>query len=343
MKRTLSMLTFLLAISANAGKCNARAENAAPPEPGAATSESARSIVPAPVKKHSAKDSAKDNSQSATPASAHKDKPKRAPVFPSDIRMERNVAYLPEGRKELADLYFPAQMPAGKKLPALVWIHGGGWVGGTRDSGREISVCSELARNGYVMMSIDYTLADKERPVWPKNLWDCKTAVRWLRKNADRLGVDPERIGVAGGSAGGHLALMVAMTTPSDGLDPTEPYADTSCAVKCAIDMYGITDIAAWHDTPMLGKTNAEAPELYRAASPVTYARKITVPVLICHGTADALVNVRQAELLDAALKRAGAEYQCEIIPGAVHTFDLNPKQRDLRPLVLKFLGQHLH
>jgi acetyl esterase/lipase len=267
-------------------------------------------------------------------------KPKTAPVFPTDIRVERCVNYLPDGRTERADLYFPLEMPKDKKLPGIVWIHGGGWTGGTRDAKREISVCSDLARNGYVVMSIDYLLSEKKQAVWPTNLWDCKTAVRWLRKNAEHLGVNPGNIGVAGGSAGGHLAAMVALTTPGDGLDPQEPFGDVSCAVKCCVDLYGIADIGTYHDATMLGKTFAEAPELYRAASPVTYVRSNSVPILICHGTADTTVSVKQSELFAEKLKQAGVEHQLEIIPGAVHTFDLLPPQRDLRPTVLKFLDR---
>jgi len=263
-------------------------------------------------------------------------------AFPPDIRVERDVAFLAAGREEKADLYFPLEIPPSAKLPAVVMIHGGGWNGGQRDGKRELNIGSTLARNGYVGMSIDYQLAKGARAVWPTNLWDCKTAVRWLRVNAERLHLDPDRIGVIGGSAGGHLASMVALTTPADGLDPAAPYGDTSCAVKCCVDMYGIADIGTYHDVKMLGKTFAEAPELYRLASPITYVRSNSPPMLILHGTADTTVNVKQSELFAAALKQVGAKHELVIIPGAKHTFDLQPPQRDLRPLVLKFLDAHL-
>ena len=278
----------------------------------------------------------------STGGAADEPRSKSGPTFPADIRVDRNAAFLGAGRKEKADLYFPLEMPKGKKLPAVVWIHGGGWVNGRRDAEREINVCSTLVRNGYVAMSIEYVLSDKKQAVWPTNLWDCKTAVRWLRQNAERLGVDPERIGVMGGSAGGHLAAMVALTTSADGLDPSEPYGDVSCRVNCGVDFYGIADLGSYHDVTMLGKTFAEAPELYRLASPVTYVRSNSVPMLICHGTADTTVNPNQSELFDEVLTQAGVEHHLEMIPGAVHTFDLQPPQRDLRPLVLDFFGRHL-
>ncbi len=273
---------------------------------------------------------------------AQETKSKAAPEFPSDIRVERGVNYLPEGRKQKADLYFPLAMTKEKKLPAVVIIHGGGWVSGMRDAKREINEGSTLARNGYVAMSIDYILSDKKQAVWPTNLWDCKTAVRWLRKNSARLGIDPERIGVMGGSAGGHLAAMVSLTIPADGLDPAEPLGEVSCTVKCGVDFYGIADIATYHDATMLGKTFAEAPELYRAASPVTYVRSNSVPILICHGTADTTVNIKQSESFDKVLTQAGVEHHLEIIPNASHSFDLQPPQKDLCPLVLGFLDKHL-
>ena len=269
-------------------------------------------------------------------------KPKAPPVFPTDIRVERDVSYLPAGRTEKADLYFPLKMAKGEKLPAVVLIHGGGWNNGERDGRREIEIGSTLARHGYIAMSIDYKLAYGKYIVWPTNLWDCKTAVRWLRVNADRLGVDPKRIGVQGGSAGGHLAAMVALTTPSDGLDPAEPYGDVSCAVSCCVDMYGISDVGTYHDAKMLGKTFAEAPELYKVASPVTYVRSNSPPFLIMCGTADTVVNPKQSELLAKTLKDAGAQEQLVIITDAPHSFDFEPKQRDLRPLVLGFLDKHL-
>lgn len=264
------------------------------------------------------------------------------PAFPAEVRVDPGVAFLPEGRKERADLYFPLELAKSKRLPAVVIIHGGGWSGGQRDAAREINIGSTLARNGYIGMSIDYKLSYNKQPVWPTNLWDCKTAVRWLRVNAEKLGVDPDRIGVIGGSAGGHLAAMVALTTPADGLDPAAPFGNDSCAVQCGIDMYGPADLPTYHDVGMLGKTFAEAPELYRQASPTTYARSSSVPMLILHGTADTTVSVKQSELFAAKLKAAGAEHELVIIPDAPHTFHLQPKQRDLRPVVLGFLDRHL-
>ena len=135
---------------------------------------------------------------------------------------------------------------------------------------------------------------------------------------------------------------MVALTTPKDGFDPPAPYGDISCAVRCCVDMYGIANIASYHDVKMLGKTIAEAPELYRQASPVTYVRSDSVPFLILHGTADTTVSIDQSKELAEVLRKAGVEHEFVSIPDAPHTFDLQPEQRDLRPVVLGFLDKHL-
>jgi acetyl esterase/lipase len=261
---------------------------------------------------------------------------------PADIRTEREVPYLGAGRSELADLYLPLEIPKGERVPAVVIIHGGGFTGGHRDAARELNIGGTLARNGYVGMSVDYALADIGRPTWPQNLFDCKTAVRWLRANADRLRIDPNHIGVIGGSAGGTLASLVTLTQPNDGLDPEGPYGNFPCQVQCGVDMYGVASMAEWHDSVMFGKTSDEAPELYKMASPLTYARSDAPPMLILHGTADKTVDVSQSEKFAEALKAKGATFEIEIIPDAPHSFSLQPKEKDLRPVVLAFFDKYL-
>jgi acetyl esterase/lipase len=261
---------------------------------------------------------------------------------PEGVRIERDVAYLEPGRTEKADLYMPASLPEGTRRPAVVIIHGGGWTGGDKGAAREINIGTNLALRGYVGMSINYVLSTKGLVTWPQNLHDAKTAVRWLRKNADRLQIDPEHIGVIGGSAGGQLAAMVALTGPGDGLDPAGPYGEYSCRVQCAVDLYGPADLLGTHDIAMLGKTRAEAPELYRAASPTTYIDKGDPPILILHGTADKSVDFKQSEIFAASLQAAGVEHELVLVPDAPHTFHLQPTQRDLRPLVLGFFDKHL-
>lgn len=255
------------------------------------------------------------------------------------IRTEHDIDFLGADRKEKADLYLPTNPQPGQKFPAVVIIHGGGWSGGEKRAAREINIGTTLALNGYVGMSIDYVLANSEHPgpTWPQNLHDCKTAVRWLRANAARLQVDPAHIGVIGGSAGGHLAAMVGLCGGE--LDPP---GEGDCRVQCAVDLYGPVLWFEQRDLAMFRKTRAEAPELYKQADPRTHIDRSDPPLLILHGTADKTVAVADSEALAAAMKAAGAAHQIEIIPDAPHTFHLQPKQRDLRPLVLGFFDKYL-
>jgi acetyl esterase/lipase len=263
------------------------------------------------------------------------------PTEPSDFRVVSDVTYLLEDRAEKADLYLPS-ISEGKRVPAVVIIHGGGFRLGSKDSPREVNIGENLARHGYIGMSIDYALAAEGKPEWPRILHDCKTAVRWLRANAERLQIDPDRIGVIGGSAGGTLASLVAMTLPSDGLDPATPLGELSCSVCCGVDLYGVSDIGKWSDTVLFDKTLAEAPELYRQGSPISYVRPDGVPQLIIHGTGDETVAMEQSVDFAKALKEAGSPHELIIVQDAPHSFHLEPEQRDLRPAVLGFFDRYL-
>lgn len=264
---------------------------------------------------------------------------------PATVRIEKDVGYLGADRTEKADLYLPGNIVPGERRPGIVIIHGGGWSSGDKAAARERNIGTTLAQHGYVCLSINYLLskAGATELLWPRNLHDCKTAVRWLRKHAERLQLDPDQIGTIGGSAGGHLATMVALTGAKDGLDPAAPDGQFSCRVQAAVNLYGPADLVAWQDLSMLGsKKRSAAPKLYRAASLATYADKNDPPVLIIHDTADKVVDVRQSENFAAALARAGTPHQLVIVEGAEHGFHLEPKQQDLRPLVVGFFDQNL-
>ncbi len=269
-------------------------------------------------------------------------KPAPLPPAPAGVVIEENVAYLAPGRSETADLYLPARRDPSVRSPAVVIIHGGGFTGGDKAAAREFNIGTTLALHGYVGMSINYALASKDHPTWPQNLQDCMTAVRWLRKNADRLQIDAAHIGTIGGSAGGHLAAMLAVASSKDGLDPAGPYGELSCRVQCAVPMYGAYDFTERGDLTMIGKTREQAPQAYRAASPILYLQRSTPPMLLLCGTADSAATVAQSERFAVALKKAGVEHELVLVENAPHSFHLQPKQRDLRPLVLGFFDKHL-
>ena len=289
----------------------------------------------APVVKPAAEPASED-----TPAAT-----KKVPVYPKTVAVLKDVAYLGGTRKEKADLYTPLGHDKAKPLPGIIVIHGGGFNDGDKARGRELNICENLTLQGYVCMSINYKLRRTQGQVtWPQSVHDAKAAVRYLRKEAANLGVDPEKIGVIGCSAGCNLAMMLATTGPDDGFDAVkgEPYQDVSARVACAVGFYGAVDLMNYHDMKMFAKTREEAPELYKKGSPITYLDAKDAPMLLVHGTADETVPLSQSESFLKVAKEKDAPCAPEGIPGAPHTFDLQPKQRDLRPLVTAFFDQHL-
>ena len=266
-----------------------------------------------------------------SPAKAHKSRP----PLPEGVVVERDISYLGADRAEKGDLYLPAKREPNRRIPAVLIVHGGGWSGGDKDSAREWNIGGTLASNGYAGFSINYILNNKAKGInaWPQDLYDCKTAVRWLRKNADRYGIDPEHIGAIGGSAGGHLVSMLAVTGPADGLEPDGPYGEFPTRIHCVIDLYGPI---------VFGHCGAIKPTDDLKSSPFTYLDKNDPPVLILHGTADKTVDLERSREFDAALTKAGVEHELVLVEGGVHSFHFQPPQRDLRPLALAFFDKHL-
>mgnify|MGYP000888341580 CR=1 FL=1 len=130
---------------------------------------------------------------------------------PTPVFRLSDVPFLGAGRKEKLDLYFP-NGPRRSDRPAVVFIHGGGFTGGDKAEYRSASVSADLCRAGYVVVSCNYVLGAKDKPgVWPRNIADCRDAVRWMRANADALGLDPDRIAVAGGQRSLNLSNAVAV------------------------------------------------------------------------------------------------------------------------------------
>ncbi len=252
----------------------------------------------------------------------------------ANCRVERDIAYLGTNRTEKADLYLPTNLPPGKLCPVVIVIHGGGWAAGGKGGGRERGFCMTLVENGYAAFSIDYHLSPPKRAKegWPQNIRDCKIAVRWLRQNAPRYGIDPEHIGVMGGSAGGHLAALIGVTGPDSGLEPSEPLAGVSCRVSAVVVFYG----------PILIGTGPVPAGDIPPDSPLKYLNNQSPPFLLLHGTADKGVSIARSREFASALKQAGVEYELIEVEGATHSFGLQLPDRDLRPVVMAFLAKHL-
>lgn len=273
----------------------------------------------------------------------------------------RDLPFLGPDRAEKLDLYLPAAPPAsGGRTPGFIWIHGGGWTGGDKAEARGTEICTTLATAGYVAASINYKLGDR---AWPRNLLDAKNAIRWLRTHAAEHHVDPARIAVGGGSAGGHLALMAGFSAGKSELEPEDIYPGVSSAARCIVNLYGITDLATRGHTDAAGAPTAtrilmenslpsfgaatDGDDVLRLASPVTHATKDVPPVLTFHGRADTIVDYPQAEKLDARLRAVDAICETIYLDGVGHSFDWEnsgstPLPHDLRPTALAFLAKHL-
>ena len=236
------------------------------------------------------------------------------------VRRLTNLNFLPEGRDDKLDLYLPPG-EFKKARPAVLFIHGGGFKTGDKAEFRSASVSADLARAGYVVASCNYVLFSKKNPgVWPQNISDCRNAVRWMRQNAEALGVDPSRIAVAGGSAGGYLALMVGLSEDRAELGGDKD-AKVSAKVSAIIDMYGVTD-SEHHGKETLVNAGPEAERLF---SPIVHVKVGSPPVLILHGSADPTVPLKESEDLAKAMIAAKLDHEFIVIKDAVHTFDLHP------------------
>lgn len=248
--------------------------------------------------------------------------------------VDRDVAFLPEGRAEKLDLYLPPDPKPGIKRAAIVVIHGGGWRLGDKADPREVQMAATLANAGYVVASVNYQLADRDKPSWPTCIQDCREAVAFLRKNADEYAINPDRIGAIGGSAGGNLSLLLGTPDPAQKVAP----------VQAVVALYAPTDlIARKNETQlMFGQSRTQRPDLYKEASPYHQATASFPPTLLIHGTADTVVEPAQSELMAKKLKELGIKHELILVPDAPHTFKLKDDAHDFRDKVLTFFARHL-
>jgi acetyl esterase/lipase len=249
------------------------------------------------------------------------------------------------GRALKLNLLRPKAMPK-EPLPVVVFIFGGGWKAGNRGAG--IGPLSRLVEKGFIGASIEYRLSQEAH--FPAQIEDCKCGVRFLRAKAKDYGIDPNRIGVWGPSAGGHLAALVGTSGGVKDLEGTGGWADQSSRVQAVVDWFGPTDFLQMgrnkieHDSPgspesqLIGGPIQENKEKAAKANPITYVAKDNPPFLIMHGDKDDLVPLGQSELLEAALQKAGVEATLHVVKGAGHGF----RGPELDKMVEDFFVKHL-
>jgi acetyl esterase/lipase len=260
------------------------------------------------------------------------------------VTTERDIVYAKVGTTELKlDLARPAQGEG--PFPAVLVIHGGAWRAGNKaDVG---PILPEFVRHGYVAISPQYRFCP--RATFPAQVHDVKAAVRWIKANAKKYRIDPERIGAIGFSAGGHLALMLGVTSPDDGLEGEISSGAPDSRVKAVVNYFGPTDLGA-RDIPdrskplvkdFLGAAPPEKPELAAKASPRTYLTKGDAPILTFQGTNDPLVPFTQAIKLAEAMTAAGVPGRVELLVGAQHGWGGAELERT-RAETFRFFDQYL-
>lgn len=276
----------------------------------------------------------------------------RRPRTPEGIRAELDIPYAgTDNRRQKLDLYLPNKPGSDKPLPVVAWIHGGAWRGGDKRSGS--GMLAELVASGnYAGVSIGYRLTGEA--IWPVQIHDCKAAIRWIRANAKKYNFEPDRIGVWGSSAGGHL---VAMLGTSGGVKDLEgklgKHTGQSSRVTCVVDYFGPSDLLTMgkypsrmdHDaadspeSKLVGGPLQQTKQAARSASPTTYVSKDDPPFLIVHGDKDPLVPHNQSQRLAEALRKAGVEVLFITIKGAGHG---GFRGEELPRRVKLFLDKHL-
>jgi acetyl esterase/lipase len=242
-----------------------------------------------------------------------------------EVKILKNIEYGKAGKQALIlDLYLPTEETSSPR-PGLIFIHGGGWVSG--DKNEFASQAREMAENGYVAICINYRLSPQFH--YPAALEDAEHAVRWMRANASKYQVDPEKLGAIGASAGGYLAAFLGLP---DAPEITEPYGNESSKVACVVDYYGRMDMTLeqagvkYYDYRriFLGKPKAIALPLYQQASPIKYVTRDASPFFIAHGLKDRQVFPINSIKMAEALEKVNVEASLLLLARSGHGFKGN-------------------
>lgn len=296
--------------------------------------------------------------------------PERRTDFPDGVTGIGNLAYSTlNGYRPLElDLFLPPASAGGGPHPLVIYVHGGGWAGGGRRLSAAFAnwpkVLASMAAQGFVVASISYRFG-REAP-FPAAIHDTKTAILWLRANAGRYGIDRERVGIWGASAGGQLAALAATTCGSAELAPAKiaprlaanverpeaapPLEGQSDCVQAAVTWYGVFDFTTlarpaeprpdYRENPYLGCGNAVCTQAQlRAPSPIAYVTRAAPPFLVIAGDADRTVPTDQSRAFHERLRAAGVTSELVILPGIDHSF-IGPDAETTRATSRRMLGR---
>jgi acetyl esterase/lipase len=261
------------------------------------------------------------------------------------VAHDRGVVYAEvDGRRLRLDVYRPKR--ADGPRPAVLWIHGGGWFFGSRRE-QGLPLLNHLAANGWVGFNVDYRLSPQA--TLPEHVEDVKRAIAWIRAHADELGVDPSFVAITGGSAGGHLTALAALTAG----DFQPGFEAEDCSVQAAVPFYGVYDLLDPAERHLPGlrqivewivmKARADRePERFRAVSPTHRVHAGAPPFFVVHGDADTLVPVAESrEFVERLRSVSAAPVLYAEMKGGQHAFDVIPTVRTVRVLraVERFLA----
>lgn len=254
--------------------------------------------------------------------------------IPKDCKILKDIPYVKNGhQRQKFDLYLPKNYKSKKALPLVIWIHGGGWRKLSKENfGRQ----TFLLKYGFAVASINYRLSIHEK--FPAQIFDAKSAVRYIRKNAEKYHINPDKIGVWGSSAGGHLVSLLGVT---NNLKEFEGDLDTSSNVQAVCSWFGVSDMTQItitlkekgdtkgtpNITKLLGGTAQEKKELAYKSSPVNYVTKNAPPFLQMHGDLDNIVPIEESIILNNLLTNAGVASELVVVKGAKHAFFKEEKE----------------
>lgn len=279
--------------------------------------------------------------------------------IPDDVELIRDVEYGKGGDVSLKlDIIRPRNPPKGP-MPVVAYIHGGAWQAGSKDQVMYPSI--ELARRGFFSVSVEYRFS--QVATFPAQIEDCKCAIRWLRAHAKEYNLDSTRIGVYGGSAGGHLVALLGTTGGYKELEGKGGWEKFSSRVQAVVDGFGPSDIlnmaedertdaasnrsaignsddARSPESRLIGGAVPEMKDQARKASPVTYVNRGAPPFLIIHGDKDPLVPVNQSRRLYDALKKAGVDAKLHVVPGMGHGFGAPGLNQEIVDFFVEHLGK---